>query len=83
MTSIPPPLRVGVQTISGLVSDPFKTLSIGSISPFCSTKLKSCFILEQEQDLNFSSHLNLELQTCVVNSQFYNVVNILLNQLYS
>ena len=79
--SIPPPLRVGVQTISGLVSDPSKTLSVGSISSICSTKLKSCFLLEQEKDLNFSPHQDLELKTCVINSQFYNVVNILLNQL--
>ena len=79
--SIPPPLRVGVQTISGLVSGPFKTLSVGSINSFCSVKLRSCFLLEQEKDLNFSSHLDLDLKTCLSNSQFHNVVNILLNQL--
>ena len=78
--SISPPLRVGVQTISGLVSDPFKTLSMSS-SSFCLTKLKSRFPVKQVQDLYFSSHQSLELKTCVVNSQFYNVVNNLLNQL--
>ena len=79
--SILPPLQVGVQTISGLVSGPFKTLSVGSINSFCSIKLRSWVLLEQEKDLNFSSHLELDLKTCLANSQFHKVVNILLNQL--
>ena len=78
--SISPPLLVGVQIISGVVSDISKTLSMSSSSCFL-TKHKLRNPVKQAQEMYFSSHQSLGLKTCLVYSQFYNVANSLLNQL--